>query len=196
MGSPISPPQVTLLDVVFASGLVKDYSLAIDGGANEGVWTNRLRERFDKVHAIDASLECVKILDERFQYDCRVEVTYAALMSEPGRVRVISPNRKPACQKRYVEIDSAGDTLAITIDNLCLPSCGLIKLDLEGAEGLALLGARATINRFKPMLIVEFFREYSQRYGHTEDNVLAIVKSMGYHEVFSSFPNKVFSHAN
>jgi len=47
----------------------------------------------------------------------------------------------------------------VTIDSLGLQSCDFIKLDVEGMECEAILGGRATIEKFKPMLYVENDRE-------------------------------------
>ena len=57
----------------------------------------------------------------------------------------------------------------ITIDSLCLTQCDYIKIDVEGAEILVLMGALNTINLFHPII---FFEEN----GLTLTNVM--VKSM------------------
>ena len=44
----------------------------------------------------------------------------------------------------------------ITIDSLNLIQCDYIKIDIEGAEILALMGAKETINKFKPLIWFEF----------------------------------------
>jgi FkbM family methyltransferase len=44
---------------------------------------------------------------------------------------------------------------SVTIDSLKLEKCDLIKLDVEGHERKALLGARETIEKFKPILFIE-----------------------------------------
>jgi hypothetical protein len=41
------------------------------------------------------------------------------------------------------------------IDDLNLPSCDLIHLDVEGYEAAALQGAIETIKKFKPVVIIE-----------------------------------------
>lgn len=43
----------------------------------------------------------------------------------------------------------------ITIDSLNLSMCDFIKMDIEGAESLALLGAQETIRKFKPVIFFE-----------------------------------------
>ena len=188
--------QVDLLDDVFAAGLVKDYSLAVDGGANVGDWTEKLLEQFDIVHAFEPSVECIAHLQERFYGAADLAIWQLALLDRQCDVNVISTNKKPFSQKRYVEPASSGEVHALPLDAMNFPSCGLIKLDLEGAEGLALLGARETIAKFRPVLIVEFFRDYSRRYGHSEEDVLNIVKGFGYREALASYPDKVFVHAD
>lgn len=203
MSPPRGRPQVELLDDVFAAGLVRDFSVAVDGGANVGDWTAKMRERFDSVFAVEASPECAKMLRKRFCEDESVGVIHAALLDRAGMVRVVSPNKKPACQKRYVELVPDGDVRSITLDSIplaCGPAwgglCGLIKLDLEGAEYPALLGAQNTIADHRPVLIVEFYKDLCARFGHTEDSVLSLIDAMGYKMVMESFPDRVFVHGS
>ena len=42
-----------------------------------------------------------------------------------------------------------------SIDDLELPACGLIKVDVEGMEAEAIAGAAGTIRRLRPILYVE-----------------------------------------
>lgn len=185
--------QTDILDEVFASGLVRDYSIAVDGGANVGDWTSRMLDQFDNVYAFDPAVECCEHLHKRFP-NGGVHVFNSALLDRQCRVSVVSPNRKPFSQKRYVEPSETGDVSAIPLDMLDLKSCGLIKLDVEGAEGLALLGAANTIQKHRPVLIVEFAWDLVERFGHTEDSVLRIVKALGYRHVMGTFPDRVFVH--
>jgi hypothetical protein len=43
----------------------------------------------------------------------------------------------------------------ITIDSLQLPNCHYIKMDVEGAESLTLMGAIETIKKYKPIIFFE-----------------------------------------
>lgn len=47
----------------------------------------------------------------------------------------------------------------IALDNLMLPACHMIKIDVEGMEKTVLDGARETISRFRPYLYVEDDRQ-------------------------------------
>jgi hypothetical protein len=43
----------------------------------------------------------------------------------------------------------------ITLDSLGLEEVGLVKIDIQGAEPLALRGAEATLRRCKPIVLIE-----------------------------------------
>jgi FkbM family methyltransferase len=62
----------------------------------------------------------------------------------------------------------------VTIDALELGACDFIKLDVEGMEQEALLGARQTIERLKPVLYVENDRK------DRSDDLIRTLDGMGY----------------
>jgi FkbM family methyltransferase len=65
--------------------------------------------------------------------------------SKPGNFGAVSLARS-----------SQGDIVAlVTIDSLALPSCHLIKVDVEGMELDVLEGAYSTLRQFRPLLYVE-----------------------------------------
>jgi hypothetical protein len=55
----------------------------------------------------------------------------------------------------YVDEGGKYSVSTIAIDDLYLTACDLIILDIEGSEPFALEGARATIDKFKPVIMVE-----------------------------------------
>ncbi|NJN16514.1 MAG: FkbM family methyltransferase [Oscillochloris sp.] len=57
----------------------------------------------------------------------------------------------------------------------------LIKMDIEGAEGLALAGMEQMINTWRPVIITEFSPGALQRVSHlTPEQFLARLRSLGY----------------
>jgi FkbM family methyltransferase len=66
-----------------------------------------------------------------------------------------------------VSLSAAGDVgeraRVVALDELELPACGLVKVDVEGFEGQALSGAARTIARHRPVLYVENDRRQHQR---------------------------------
>lgn len=53
----------------------------------------------------------------------------------------------------------------MTIDDLNLDECNLIQLDVEGYEYYALKGAEKTIEKFKPVICVEYYEDWTKRYS-------------------------------
>jgi FkbM family methyltransferase len=70
---------------------------------------------------------------------------------------------------------SPGDDIeVVTLDSLTLPSCRLIKVDVEGMEPDVLAGARDTIKKCRPLLFVE-----NNTVEHAAP-VIAAIEQLGY----------------
>ena len=163
-------------------GWVKNRALAIDGGANLGVWSVVLAQHFKRVLAFEPTPETFGLMVKNVKNFKNIECRREALMDKAGTISMKKPAHTDALKARFVEWDSDGAARSITIDSLNLPSCGLIKLDLEGAEALALDGATETIARCRPALAVEI--QHSARFGIEPESIHQKVLDMGYREVF------------
>jgi len=75
-----------------------------------------------------------------------------------------------------IQVKDSGDDIyyvpMIALDSLALTDIDLIELDLEGYEYDALLGAKETIERNKPVLIIE----------NAADEVKQFLSTLGYVE--------------
>jgi FkbM family methyltransferase len=66
------------------------------------------------------------------------------------------------------------------IDHPSIQRIDLIKIDIEGAELACLHGARDTLLRFKPRLIVEVQDFSASRAGHPSTKILDFLSELGY----------------
>lgn len=57
----------------------------------------------------------------------------------------------------------------------------LIKIDTEGSEYFVLKGANETINRFKPVIIVEMLRKWSAKYLYHPNDIINFLLVKGYY---------------
>ena len=72
-----------------------------------------------------------------------------------------------------------GNIPQLTIDSLGIePDC--IQLDIEGFEGNALLGAEKTIQRNKPLLVIETSSSLSEISGWTREEIDNLILGWGY----------------
>ena len=91
-----------------------------------------------------------------------------------------------------VHILGPGMTPIIIIDNLNLPGCDLIQLDVEGYELNALLGAIETIKKYKPVLCIEFCEKWLNRYDATSGKILELLKELNYIQIDEYGVDKIF----
>jgi FkbM family methyltransferase len=66
------------------------------------------------------------------------------------------------------------------LDDLALPRLDFIKLDIEGFEVMALRGARDTIQRCRPTMLVEVNEGALQRQGYSALHIFAELHLLGY----------------
>lgn len=71
-------------------------------------------------------------------------------------------------------------TLDGVVDRCGLTHVDVIKCDVEGAELLVLAGARRTLERFRPLVVLEADDLHQARYDATAADVLDAVKARGY----------------
>lgn len=91
-----------------------------------------------------------------------------------------------------VHISGTGYTPTIVIDNLNLPGCDLIQLDVEGYELNALLGAVETIKKYKPVLCIEFCEKWLNRYNADSDKILGLLNDLNYFHIETYGVDKIF----
>jgi hypothetical protein len=79
-----------------------------------------------------------------------------------------------------VHVNGEGHIPTIRIDDLNLTDCNLMQLDVEGYELNALLGAAKTIDKFKPVLCVEFCEKWLNRYSANFNDIYQLLGTLGY----------------
>lgn len=169
--------QRTNLDA--ALHYVHNFTTAIDAGANYGIMSYNLSKLFKNVHSFEIETkvrDCLQQNIEKFKlenvkvYDCGLS----------DKEELVSLNFLKNTFGTYVNRDLKGSYLCKTIDSFSFEEVGLIKLDCEGYEPFILQGGRKTIEKYKPVILMEE-KNLSKKYYNTEGNLaVELLLSWGY----------------
>ena len=173
----ITDYQKNKLDI--ALGFVKNFTTAIDAGANYGIMSYNLNSKFSKIYAFEVDIpvrECLKKNVEKFQLD-NVVVCDCGLSDKE---EYVSLNYLKNTFGTHINKEVSGTNVCKTLDSFELTEVGFIKLDCEGYEPYILQGAEQTIKKYKPVILMEE-KNYSKRYYGEEGNLaVELLLSWGY----------------
>lgn len=162
--------------------------VSLDVGANKGVYTWFLRQHARDVYAFEPNPKIFPIL-KRLETD-RIHVSPVALSDTSGTAAFRVPRHrrggfsnqggslstvKVADNFESVEVDTQ------RLDDLDIRNIGFIKIDVEGFEQEVLAGARETIARDRPNLLIEMEETHTKQ---PIENALHCVLDMGYRGLF------------
>jgi len=140
---------------------VKEFGLAIDGGAYIGGVTQLLAKKFSSVYAFEPNTfnilkENTTRLDNVLVFD--VGLGDKREIVDFIRLDSVGCHVDPHLNIKAVTAEGSDGTLSVEIiklDDLNLPRLDFLKLDLEGYETKAIFGAEGTIKKFNPVIMVE-----------------------------------------
>ena len=135
---------------------VRDFQLVVTAGANMGLYTRYYAQKFNTVYAFEPNWINFYCLSYNCPYD-NVRKFNAAL-GQTTKQSFIPQTPTTNMGAYRIDQKKSGDETNIqmfALDDLNLPRLDLLQLDVEGYEGFVLKGAQKTIERFKPVIIVE-----------------------------------------
>jgi FkbM family methyltransferase len=138
-----------------ALSLVKDWKLAIDGGANYGLMSYHMNSKFNQVLAFEIDDQLRTCLAENMKtFACsHVSIEPYGLGDREKSVDLVKTLKSFG---NFVNPDTESGKFAVrSIDSYELDSVGFIKLDCEGYEPLIIQGAEQTIKRSWPVILME-----------------------------------------
>lgn len=191
-----------LLDKMSINGVlvkhfIKKDSIILDVGAHAGSWAVPLSEMVPSghVYAFEALPYYSKVLKSLLKLLGRknisvhnlavndknetISVTYATndiLLT--GNTHITNTN-----DKNFKEVKVQGVTLDKFIykdQNLTNNKVAFIKIDIEGAESLAIKGAGDLIKNHRPILLIEVVDEFCFHFGSSSSSLINYLKEMGY----------------
>lgn len=161
---------------------VTDFNIAIDVGANVGLWAKPLSQKFNRVFAYEP-LEQVYICLERNVNPSKVYINKFALGSTNNKVNMVYDHINTGGS--YVSEVGTGSIDIKRMDDLNLPKFGLLKIDCERHELEVLKGAMDTILKYKPIIICE-------QQADTDECAGLFLKSFGAKEITNVRKDYIF----
>jgi FkbM family methyltransferase len=174
-------------DIRVLGRFVEPGALVIDVGANIGFFTRffgRCVSQGGKVIAIEPESSNFQRLNQmlfRTGFRTVVEPIQAVAASQSGVLRLRINPLHPADHKiaqEGVPVDS------VSLDELVAerhwPMVSLIKIDVQGAEGMVLQGARQTIERFHPALFLELDDDNLRAMQADAEAIIGLLRAYGY----------------
>lgn len=145
------------LDAVLNHTRHRRGGVAVQAGGSLGLFPKRLAESFDEVHTFEPDPDLFgKLCANVRERNVKKRAVALGFSRDPV---ALSRRRRDTSGKPEHEglthVAGPGDIPQILLDDLHLPRCNLIYLDIEGHELLALRGAAETIRRCRPAIVVE-----------------------------------------
>lgn len=168
-------------------------ALAIQAGGNLGFFPWKFAERFKTVITFEPEPLNFHCLTHNVLEDNVVKIQ-ACLGNEHTWVNIANPNKSHV---GLCEVDrentTNGNIPTFRIDDLNVPACDLIQLDLEGYEHFALQGAENTIRVYAPTIVLEM-TGHEQKYGVGPTDIEDLLKAWGYRQVDQCYLDRVYKH--
>lgn len=139
--------------------------LALDIGANVGLWSRDLCEHFDQVVAFEPVADFRSCLQKNV-INTKLDLRACALGEQDTMIDMIVTEINTG----HSHVDTAslgkGKTHMYRLDSLGFTGVDYMKLDCEGYENAILRGARETIMANRPIMVVE--HKNHQDVGHDD----------------------------
>lgn len=150
-------------ELLLLPSLVRSGGTAVDVGANQGIYAFALSEIAYEVHAFEAHPGYAALA--RRMLGSRAHVHAVALSSAPGRSNFFVPLADDGSELHLAgslknthaqfQTQRMMEVSVETLDSYGLRDVTFIKVDVEGSELEVLEGARDTISRDRPVLLLE-----------------------------------------
>ncbi|MBL4708758.1 MAG: FkbM family methyltransferase, partial [Flavobacteriales bacterium] len=177
------------IEIDFVNKNLKDGQVFIDIGANFGLYSVFVSKKFPnaKIHSFEPLPETFEIFQKNINHNICDNITSnnQGLSFEKGELYftndryagnhiVMNPTKTLNLTKVEVTI------LDEYVKEKAITKVDFIKCDVEGAELLVLQGAKEVIEKFHPIILIEIYDEWTNRFGHSANDVIEYLLSFGY----------------
>ncbi len=174
--------DLPVLDAAVA--LCAGRTAVVQAGGCLGVYPAHLASRFDTVYTFEPSADLFGVMAMNApQHNI---VKFQAALGEVRELVGTCGERREGTRPSHeglTHVSGPGTVPTLLVDDLGLPVCDLLQLDLEGWELYALRGARQTLRLCRPVVLVEI-NQGIEHIGLTGEDVRGFLHEVGYQFVW------------
>jgi FkbM family methyltransferase len=174
-------------DIGFLRQFVRPNDWIVDIGANVGFFSRRFCDWVSgsgRVLAFEPEAENFRALEEtaaKQAWDGVLLARQCLVADADTTLQLVLNTGNPA--DHHIGIGGVA-TPAVRLDtvlgDLAWPRVGLVKIDVQGAEGLVLEGAGETLRRSRPAVLVEIDESALRRFGSSPEQIETRLAALGY----------------
>lgn len=179
------------LETRYLQKLVKPGWVAVDAGANIGYYSllfSKLVGPRGIVYAFEPSEDNWKNLSKTITLNSptNLRAFKLALSDVCGKTAIVAGPPGSLGKARLDSIGLQGSSSAdqVTLDSFAAQNAiarlDVMKVDIEGCEERLLIGAAKTIERFRPVLLIELNPQALDAFRTTAENLIARLRRHGY----------------
>jgi FkbM family methyltransferase len=164
-------------------------SVFLDIGSNFGYYSLTLAAALDRrceIHAFEPNPKTYARLLRHIEWNGMRDVIDAhqvALSDTEGAATLIERSDNSGASRLGNDADGVSvrtTTLDAFRDAHAMDRLDALKIDVEGYEARVLIGGKATLSRFKPAIVIEFWTTGLARAGSSVGEVAGVLADLGY----------------
>jgi FkbM family methyltransferase len=177
-------PDLDITKAEDAVSCCQQHGRALDIGAHIGAISVFLSRHFKKVSAFEAIPQTFETLVMNVSELENVQAFNVAISSDAGELFFSHFKRHGQLSHVETTLDArksqrVGPIKAATIDSFAYDDVSFIKIDVEGHELPVLTGARATILRCRPVILMEQAGNEEKHFGRKRNEASDFLEALG-----------------
>jgi len=184
---PVTPEFLkTLMDHI------PNRNIMIQAGGNCGQYVREYAKWFNTVYTFEPdpiNFLCLTLNSPR-----NVIKTQACLGKEKIFIELDGHVTDDGPEAGGMHVGQKGNIPTVRIDDMNLPGCDLIQLDIEGYEYFALLGAQRTIEKYHPVIMIEWYEPWAERYSTNKTMLDNFFSKLGYCHIMRQDNDHIYKY--
>jgi len=180
--------ETDLLEIV--KPFLKGNRVVVQAGGNCGMQVVKFADYFETVYTFEPDPVNFHCLVNNLPYNNVIKMQ--CCLGDDHRM--VSMTTLPNEIGGFYVNPNYGTTPTLRVDDLALSHCDFIQLDVEGYQLFALMGAKETIKKFKPVISIEF--DWAFRYNVNVSDIKSFLANLGYEKVDTYTTDHIYTYSN